>query len=152
MSYSKTTWKTGDTITAQLLNHAEDGIAANDAAIAALPESLQLYGPYYIISNSDLTVAAGSTSSAFLDKPYDNNTYAALDFPEEAGICFLVGYSLGGTVLPFKVSAPAYNEGDSEWNGATVNVANTGTSQITLESGSLSVTFYSTAEFPTKQA
>ena len=42
MSYSKTTWKTGDTITAALLNHAEDGIAANDAAIASALEVLKV--------------------------------------------------------------------------------------------------------------
>ena len=44
MSYSKTTWKTGDTITAQLLNHAEDGIAANDAAITGLSQFLVVHG------------------------------------------------------------------------------------------------------------
>ena len=32
MAYSKTTWETGDVITAELLNHAEDGIAAASAA------------------------------------------------------------------------------------------------------------------------
>ena len=36
MAYSKTTWETGDVITAELLNHAEDGIAA--ASAAELPE------------------------------------------------------------------------------------------------------------------
>ena len=35
MAYSKTTWETGDVITAELLNHAEDGIAA--ASVAELP-------------------------------------------------------------------------------------------------------------------
>ena len=36
MAYSKTTWETGDTITAALLNHAEDGIEANDQNIGTL--------------------------------------------------------------------------------------------------------------------
>ena len=31
MAYSKTTWQTGDTVTAELLNHMEDGIASADA-------------------------------------------------------------------------------------------------------------------------
>lgn len=31
MSYSKTTWQTGDTVTAELLNHMEDGIAAGES-------------------------------------------------------------------------------------------------------------------------
>lgn len=31
MSYTKTTWQTGDTVTAELLNHMEDGIAAGES-------------------------------------------------------------------------------------------------------------------------
>ncbi len=33
MSYSKTTWQTGDTVTAELLNHMEDGISDADAKV-----------------------------------------------------------------------------------------------------------------------
>lgn len=33
MSYSKTTWQTGDTVTAELLNHMEDGIAAGESVM-----------------------------------------------------------------------------------------------------------------------
>ena len=36
MAYSKTTWATGDVITAAKLNNIEDGVAANDTAIAGL--------------------------------------------------------------------------------------------------------------------
>ncbi len=36
MAYNKTTWETGDTITAELLNNMEDGIEANDQNIGAL--------------------------------------------------------------------------------------------------------------------
>lgn len=36
MSYKKTTWNAGDTITASKLNNAETGIAANDTAITEL--------------------------------------------------------------------------------------------------------------------
>lgn len=35
MSYTKNTWVNGDTITAEKLNHAEDGIYAADAAAAS---------------------------------------------------------------------------------------------------------------------
>ena len=34
MAYSPTNWQTGDTITATLLNHAEQGISDNDTAIS----------------------------------------------------------------------------------------------------------------------
>ena len=33
MSYVKTTWQTGDTVTAEKLNHAEQGIADNSADV-----------------------------------------------------------------------------------------------------------------------
>ena len=36
MAYVKTTWATGDVVTAPKLNNMEDGIAANDAAIRTL--------------------------------------------------------------------------------------------------------------------
>ena len=61
MSYSKTTWKTGDTITAQLLNHAEDGIAANDAAIASALTALQVK-----ITYADNAFTADKTYSEML--------------------------------------------------------------------------------------
>ena len=55
MSYSKTTWQTGDTVTAELLNHMEDGISSADAK--ELPA----------VSGSDngkvLTVSSGAWSA-----------------------------------------------------------------------------------------
>lgn len=35
MAYVPTTWNTGDTITADKLNHLESGVAANDAAVTS---------------------------------------------------------------------------------------------------------------------
>ena len=35
MSYTKTTWKTGDVITAEKLNKIEDQVAANEEAISS---------------------------------------------------------------------------------------------------------------------
>lgn len=56
MSYSKTTWQTGDTVTAELLNHMEDGISSADAK--ELPA----------VSGSDngkvLTVTSGAWAAA----------------------------------------------------------------------------------------
>lgn len=55
MSYSKNTWQTGDTVTAELLNHMEDGISSADAK--ELPT----------VSGSDngkvLTVSSGAWSA-----------------------------------------------------------------------------------------
>lgn len=41
MAYTKTDWKTGDLITADKLNNAEAGIAANEAAIGEIPAGVQ---------------------------------------------------------------------------------------------------------------
>ena len=40
MSYTKTTWQTGDTITAEKLNKIEDQVAANEEAISQIDTSL----------------------------------------------------------------------------------------------------------------
>ena len=40
MAYNKTTWANGDVITAQKLNNAENGIAANDEEITGLKDDL----------------------------------------------------------------------------------------------------------------
>lgn len=145
MSYSKTTWKTGDTITAQLLNHAEDGIAANDAAIAAIPAGLQLYGPYYGFATA--TVTAGNTEYIDLDN-YEilNGSTVTFPNPNDGGETFVSSVvTSGGAVTGF--SAPMIQEGLSgkEWNAAQINVYNDSS-----ESGSyeVSMLFYSTVEFP----
>ena len=144
MSYSKTTWETGDTITAQLLNHAEDGIAANDAAIAALPEGLQLYGPYFA-RNSDATVEAGKAAAIELETLEDIN-----------GISVTYPQSTDAIIIPYNFSAssvancvvqdmyPPY-VAQGTWGAATLIVFNTGA----LDSiGTATIGFYSTVEFP----
>lgn len=77
MAYSKTTWVNGDTITAEKLNNIEDGIAANDTAIAnlvpvALTGALDLETGAFTFSEitaADLYafISAGKTFSATVD-------------------------------------------------------------------------------------
>lgn len=143
MSYSKTTWKTGDTITAQLLNHAEDGIAANDAAIAAIPAGVQLYGPYRAI-NSAASLAANKSSMASLTALEDVNG-ATVSYPQDAAKLFICGLSSGSghgrllqeIVLPSKTSG--------KWTDGYMIVYN---NSDTAASETVYVNFYSTAEFP----
>ena len=59
MAYSKTTWATGDVIDAAKLNNIEDGIAANDTAIAGL-------APYAV--EGTMGVDADENQTITLDK------------------------------------------------------------------------------------
>lgn len=43
MSYTKKTWKNGDTITAADLNNIEEGTSANASAIEKIEQSLTTY-------------------------------------------------------------------------------------------------------------
>ena len=54
MSYSKTTWANGDTITAEKLNNIENGIVANEtAAVDAMP-----YDVEFAVTESEGTYSA----------------------------------------------------------------------------------------------
>ena len=59
MAYSKNTWATGDVIDAAKLNNIEDGIAANDTAIAGLAP---------IAAEGTLGVDADENQTITLDK------------------------------------------------------------------------------------
>ena len=146
MSYSKTTWKTGDTITAQLLNHAEDGIAANDAAIAAIPEGVQLYGPYYASASNPEAIDAGSQGFVTLDTLEDVNGIT-VTYPATSATLLLEFVSTGARndtkVLLAATGLPSYN-GDS-WSDCTVTVVNIDQSAKKIYP---SIGFYSTVEFP----
>ena len=63
MSYEKQTWKTGDTITADKLNHIEDGIST------------------YMIRITDQLDSSGSTISSIIDKTWNELRDAFLNFP-----------------------------------------------------------------------
>ncbi|MBR2554292.1 MAG: hypothetical protein IKE94_05455 [Aeriscardovia sp.] len=68
MAYNKTTWANGDVITAQKLNNAENGIAANAEEITGL--------------KSDLAQSASIDSSGLISFKNDSNvTVFTLQLP-----------------------------------------------------------------------
>ena len=143
MSYSKTTWKTGDTITAQLLNHAEDGIAANDAAIAAIPAGVQLYGPYY--ANGSASAAAGQQKIISCSTLEDANGISVTPPATDAKLLLtFLNSGIGGEAkgLFVSVKLPTYEEG---WIPANVQIVNLEEEAKTFEPR---IGFYSTVEFP----
>ena len=143
MSYSKTTWKTGDTITAQLLNHAEDGIAANDAAIAAIPAGVQLYGPY-LASNSDVEVTAGSNTFAELETLEDVNGITVNYPTDKTAKLFLAYFTAALSGFAVQAVYPPYVTNNA-WSPAAAQIANYGDM---TGAGTVTVAFYSTVEFP----
>lgn len=150
MSYSKTTWKTGDTITAQLLNHAEDGIAANDAAIAAIPAGLQLYGPYF--ANGSATVQAGDVESVTCNTMEDVNG-DGVTFPDVASGAITFAASAGADDLimaGYTVPSIGIDQNlDPTWYPGSMSVYNSTAESVETE---CSIKFYSTVEFPASQA
>lgn len=144
MSYSKTTWKTGDTITAQLLNHAEDGIAANDAAIAAIPTGVQLYGPYTASGTATIVAGAGETDVVALQNMEDVNGIT-VDFPDDTDALILLSYYTSGAQTCAVQGAGGPYVYDGSWEPASVTLMNTASSE---SSGRVAVAFYSTVEFP----
>lgn len=147
MAYTPTEWKKGDTITAALLNHAEEGIAANDTAISSLPEGFQLYGPYYATNELSYTVAAGSSETVECNLLADAS--AALSTPEgTTAKTFIV--SIGSaTELPIVGFNPLmYSTEDSQWGYPSIIFMNEGDASASISAQSVFVTFYSDTELP----
>ena len=76
MSYTKTTWATGDVITAEKLNNAEDGIAANDTALAGKQATLVSGTNIKTINNESIlgsgNIAISGGSSGTMVVTYDD--------------------------------------------------------------------------------
>lgn len=144
MSYSKTTWATGDKITAQLLNHAEDGIAANDAAIAAIPAGVQLYGPYNAFATG--SISANSGVDINLTNIEDINGVSVTLPDGNADILIAsaqITAAFFGTMLVVQgFEAPVKQE---SWVPAHIVVVNGTDSTQTVTA---SMKLYSTVEFP----
>lgn len=147
MSYSKTTWKTGDTITAQLLNHAEDGIAANDEAIAAIPAGLQLYGPYYATGTG--TVTANGEENVNCNSIEDvNGISVTLPEPSENALTLVTTARISGSNLIVQgFTAPYVYTGQSGlvWAYGAIAVSNPQESEASV---TCDMAFYSNVELP----
>lgn len=69
MTYEKTNWKVGDTITAEKLNNIEGGIKANETAISSIDTSGGGSGDFVI-------TATGTGSTLTADKTYSETLEA----------------------------------------------------------------------------
>lgn len=146
MSYTPTQWATGDTITAEKLNKAENGIAANDAAIAAIPAGLQLYGPYYASASNPSAASAGQQKIVPCNTLEDANgitvTYPATD---AALLLAFLNTGIGGLAKGMFVSVKLPTYDDDSWVAANVQILNTEAESMTYDPR---IGFYSTVEFP----
>lgn len=101
MSYTKTTWSNGDTITAEKLNHAEDGIYAADAAAASAESAAAAAASAAPITiQFTLTLDAGTgTLSGSTDADFDDAVSALAAEKTLIGDAVL---TTGGTVSHYK--------------------------------------------------
>ena len=97
MAYEQHTWETGEVITAEKLNHIENGIAATT-----------FYGPYSLYPSSDsvevTTISPGETIQIALNMVYDHTTEQDSSYPSdllhERFITIIIGYDIAwGMVL-----------------------------------------------------
>lgn len=70
MSYTKKTWSTGDTITADALNNLESGASANAAAIAEIEKELPTYVGADVPRKAAATITPGTTDQTIAANQY----------------------------------------------------------------------------------
>ena len=70
MSYTKKTWKTGDTITADDLNNIEEGTSANAAAIEKIEQSLTTYVGADVPRKAAETITPGTENQTITANQY----------------------------------------------------------------------------------
>lgn len=81
MAYTPTNWQTGDTITAEKLNHAEQGIKNNDTAISeSAPVVVFTAGNAVDISSGYPLVRFTAEDSASIDEALEDNKIVILKF------------------------------------------------------------------------
>lgn len=92
MSYEKQTWQTGDTITAEKLNHIEDGIAGGGVLLVGFDEqTMALDKTWQQIADAALAVihadtGDGHTETMLCTEIIAGNTYIVI-FGETAFVC-----------------------------------------------------------------
>lgn len=92
MSYTKQTWQTGDTITAEKLNHIEDGIADGGVLLVGLDEqTMALDKKWQQIADAALAVihadtGVGHTATIPCTEIHAGNTYDVI-FGETRFVC-----------------------------------------------------------------
>ena len=70
MSYTKKTWKTGDTITAADLNNIEEGTSANASAIEKIEQSLTTYVGADVPRKAAETITPGTANKTIAANQY----------------------------------------------------------------------------------
>ena len=112
MSYEKQTWNTGDIITAEKLNHLEDGVGSGDL--------------FYIVTFSDVS-KEGSTSYV------SDKTYAQIKAAYDAGKIIIGRYASGGYFKTY-VDVREDREGDGgfEFTNIGIVLEDTGTVGIAI--------------------
>lgn len=70
MSYTKKTWKNGDTITAADLNNIEEGTSANASAIERIQQSLTTYVGADVPRKAKATITPGTANQTIAANQY----------------------------------------------------------------------------------
>ena len=70
MSYTKKTWSTGDTITAEALNNLESGASANASAIAEIEKELPSYVGADVTRKAAATITPGTANQTIAANQY----------------------------------------------------------------------------------
>ena len=70
MSYTKKTWSTGDTITAEALNNLESGASANASAIAEIEKELPSYVGADVPRKAAATITPGTANQTIAANQY----------------------------------------------------------------------------------
>ena len=124
MAYTPTVWETGDTITAEKLNKAENGIAANSVLAVAVSKEDSAYTADAEYADVCAAVAAGKSVRLVYTQEgvgplptfvtYFDLCKAAIVSEEYVGLYFLSGNVGGGGTLD-TVGLQWTSDGISDW-------------------------------------
>lgn len=116
MSYTKKTWSTGDTITADALNNLESGASANASAIAEIEKELPTYVGADVPRKAAATITPGTANQTIAANQYltgaqtikgDSNLVAA-NIKKGASIFGVTGTLEAGSTETDKTGTGAY--------------------------------------------